>query len=55
MIVKNKMNPIEKLRNILREQNGILLTSDLMKHEIARTYLSILEKNGEVQRVSRGI
>lgn len=55
MIVKNKSNPIEKLREILRDQNGILLTSDLTKHGILRTYLSILEKNGEVQRVSRGV
>jgi predicted transcriptional regulator of viral defense system len=55
MIVKNKSNPIEKLREILRDQNGILLTSDLTKQGIPRTYLSILEKNGEVQRVSRGV
>lgn len=55
MIVKNKTNPIEKIREILREQNGTLLTSDLTKHGIPRTYLSILEKNGEVQRISRGV
>ena len=55
MIVKNKVNPIGVLRNILKDQNGILLTSDLRKHGIPRTYLSILEKNGEIQRISRGI
>jgi len=55
MVVKNKTHPIETLRNILKAQNGILLTSDLRKHGIARTYLSILEKNGEIQRVSRGV
>ena len=55
MIVKNKANPIEKIRDILRDQNGILLTADLTKYGIPRTYLSILEKNGEVQRVSRGV
>jgi len=55
MVVKDKIYPTETLRNILKAQNGILLTSDLPKHGIARTYLSILEKNGEVQRVSRGV
>jgi predicted transcriptional regulator of viral defense system len=55
MIVKSKTNPIEKVREILREQNGILLTSDLTKHGIPRTYLSILKKNGEIQRISRGV
>lgn len=55
MIVKNKVNPIGVLRNILKDQNGILLTSDLRKHGIPRTYLSVLEKNGEIQRISRGI
>ena len=55
MVVKAKVNPIEKLRNILKDQNGILLTSDLANYGIPRTYLSILEKTGEVQRVSRGV
>jgi predicted transcriptional regulator of viral defense system len=54
MVVKNKANPIGKIRDILKDQNGILLTSDLLKYGIPRTYLSILEKNGEIQRVSRG-
>ena len=55
MVVKMKRNPIEKIRGILRDQNGILLTSDLKKFGIPRTYLSILLKNGEIQRVSRGV
>ncbi len=55
MVVKEKANPIEKIRAILKEQNGILLTSDLLKYGIPRTYLSILEKKGEVQRISRGV
>jgi len=49
------VNPIEKIRGILKDQNGILLTSDLLKYGIPRTYLSIVEKNGEVQRISRGV
>jgi predicted transcriptional regulator of viral defense system len=55
MVVKDKANPIGKIREILKDQNGILLTSDLLKHGIPRTYLSILGKKGEVQRISRGV
>ncbi len=55
MVVKNKTNPIEKIRDILKDQNGILLTSDLAKFGIPRTYLSILVKNGEIERISRGV
>lgn len=55
MVVKNKANPIDKIRDILRNQNGILLTSGLAKYGIPRTYLSILVKTGEIQRISRGV
>ncbi len=55
MVVKNKRNPIEVIRTILKDKNGVLLTSDLRKHSIPRTYLSILEKKGEIQRISRGV
>jgi len=55
MVVKNKANPIELIRNILEAQNGILFTSDLLKQGISRTYLSILEKKGEIIRISRGV
>ena len=55
MIVKVKGNPIEKIQGIVKEQNGLLLTSDLLRYGIPRTYLSILEKKGYVQRISRGI
>jgi predicted transcriptional regulator of viral defense system len=55
MVVKNKTNSIQKVRDILKGQNGILFTSDLVKYRIPRTYLTILEKNGEVQRISRGV
>ena len=55
MDVTNNKKPIERIQEILKDQNGILLTSDLLKHGIPRTYLSILEKNGVIQRISRGI
>jgi predicted transcriptional regulator of viral defense system len=55
MSVKTKINSIERIRNILKDRNGILLTSDLAKLGIPRTYLSILIKNGEIQRISKGV
>jgi predicted transcriptional regulator of viral defense system len=55
MIVKNELHQLEQIRQILKDQHGTLLTSDLAKHNIPRTYLSILERNGEIERVSRGV
>jgi predicted transcriptional regulator of viral defense system len=54
MNVKEEINSLERIRAIAKERNGLLLTSDLLKYGIPRTYLSILEKKGEVQRISRG-
>ena len=55
MIVKDVLPPLERMRTILESQNGTLLTTDLAKFNIPRTYLSILERNGEIERVSRGV
>lgn len=55
MVVNYTTSRLDQIRKILREQNGILFTSDLVKPRIPRTYLAILEKNGEIQRVSRGV
>jgi predicted transcriptional regulator of viral defense system len=55
MVVKPERNPLERIRAIAKERNGLLLTSDLLKYGIPRTYLSILEKKGEFQRISRGV
>lgn len=55
MVVKNKETPIAIIQNILKNQNGILRTSDLDKYGIPRIYASILEKNGDIQRISRGV
>jgi len=55
MVVINKAIPIEKIRAIVKDKNGLLLTSDLREYGIPRTYISILEKRGELQRISRGI
>ncbi|NLI91574.1 MAG: hypothetical protein GX434_05030 [Peptococcaceae bacterium] len=48
------MNNMDKILKIL-EDNGILFTSDLKRLNIPRTYLSKLEKQGEIERVSRGV
>jgi len=55
MVVNNKANRIGKIRDILKDQDGILLTSDLLKYGIPRIYLSVLEKSGEIRRISRGV
>ena len=55
MVVKNKLSQLKRIRKILEDQHGTLLTSDLAKFNIPRTYLSILERNGEIERVSRGV
>jgi predicted transcriptional regulator of viral defense system len=55
MNVKYKPSPSGKIRKIMEDRRGILLTSDLAKSDIARTYLAILERDGEIERVSRGV
>jgi predicted transcriptional regulator of viral defense system len=53
--VKIEKPYLERLRKILEEQHGMILTSDLARFGIPRTYLSIMEKNGEIERVSTGV
>lgn len=55
MKVKNESAPIQQIRDLLRKQNGVLFTSDISARGIPRTYLSILEKKGEIQRIERGV
>src|SRR5262245_11460806 len=55
MNVKNDLPRIDKLRQIMNGRQGLLLTSDLAHLNIPRTYLSIMEQNGEIERVSRGV
>lgn len=43
------------IKQLININNGILLTSMLEPLNISRNYLSILEKNNEIERVSRGI
>ena len=46
---------VVKIREILKKQHRTLLTSDLKILNIPRIYLSILEQNGEIDRVSRSV
>lgn len=55
MVVNNSLTQLEHIRRILKTQNGVLLTSDLAKSNISRTYLSELVRRGEIERVSRGV
>lgn len=55
MVVKYDLPPLDKIRKILKDQHGTLVTSDLAQFGIPRTYLSILECKGEIERVSRGV
>jgi predicted transcriptional regulator of viral defense system len=51
----NNPSPLDRIRSLLDDQHGTLLTSDLAQRNIPRTYLSVLEKKGEIVRVSRGV
>lgn len=55
MNVKTDLPRIDKLRQIMNGRQGLLLTSDLAHFDIPRTYLSIMEQSGEIERVSRGV
>ncbi len=53
--MKVKTPYLEKIRKMLSDQNGVITTSDLAQFDIPRVYLSLLEQNGEIERVSRGV
>lgn len=49
------MNYIKRIEKIINEQNGTLLSLDLDKNKIPRTYLSIMVAEGKIERIGRGI
>jgi len=49
------MTNIEKIKNILEKNNGIIKAEDLNKENIARHYLNILQEKGEIVKLDRGI
>lgn len=49
------MNYFEKIEQIIKKQNGSILSSDLNKYGIPRIYLSLMVKDGKLERVGRGL
>lgn len=49
------MDYIKKIKKIINKQNGTLLSSDLDKYKIPRTYLSMMVAEGEVERIGSGV
>lgn len=45
----------KKLEELIKQRHGTILSSDLDKYEIPRTYLSMLVAEGKLERVDRGI
>lgn len=48
------MKPILKVMDIINNNGGYITTTELQKININRIYLSILEKEGKISRISRG-
>lgn len=49
------MDYIKRIENIINKQNGTLLSLDLDKNKIPRTYLSMMVAEGKIERIGRGI
>lgn len=49
------MDYIKKLEDLIKENNGTIVTSDLDKYNIPRIYLTKLMDMGKIERVKRGI
>jgi len=49
------MDNIDKIKNIVEKNNGILFVKDLEKNNIHRQYLKKLEETGYLRKISRGI
>lgn len=50
-----RMDYIKKLEDLIKENNGTIVTSDLDKFNIPRIYLTKLIDMGKIERVKRGI
>lgn len=48
------MNYIEKLQNLIKSNNGILLTKAVTEAEIPRVYIAKLVKQGVLEKLERG-
>lgn len=55
MVVKIDMNYEEKLKTMIINKNGTILTSDVTDRDIPRQYLSSLVQKNELERIAQGV
>ena len=55
MVVKTDLTHLDRIRKILKDQGGVIFSSDLGQFQIPRAYLSMLEQSAEIERISRGV
>lgn len=49
------MKYLDQIEELIKQKNGTILTADLEKHDIPRTYLAMLVAEGKLERVERGV
>ena len=49
------MNYLEKIEELIKQQNGTILSADFDKYDIPRKYLQKLINEGRIERSNRGI
>lgn len=49
------MNYYKKLNELIKQQNGTVLSTDVDRAEIPRTYLGIMVSEGKLERVDTGV
>lgn len=49
------MNNIEKIKELVKNNNGILLVKEVQKNNIHRQYIKQLEETGYLRKVSKGV
>jgi predicted transcriptional regulator of viral defense system len=49
------MNYYKKLNELIKQQNGTILSADVDRAEIPRTYLGIMVSEGKLERVDTGV
>lgn len=49
------MNYLEKLKKLIQEQHGTILSADLDRNEIPRVYLRMMIAEGQLEKVGYGI
>lgn len=49
------MNNLEKIEKLIKEKKGTILTADLEKNDIPRTYLARLVAEEKLEKVGRGV